>query len=185
VRSQEAPSATGHVRLPDSVKNNVAVLTARNPAAPGGVTTVYVLGMSHVSKKSCDHVRLLSTSPVCAYVIIYPHDMLTTIHHVHLQVRELVAAVKPEVVSVELCRERLGLLVDPDIKAKDLWHTRKVSRHNETHQFHIFPIHSIQKLQPALAVYVGMTFQVPPVWQPWQPVSNTSCKHTHCTQCTG
>jgi hypothetical protein len=35
----------------------VAILKARNPAAPGGVTTVYVLGMSHVSKKSCDHVR--------------------------------------------------------------------------------------------------------------------------------
>ena len=52
-----------------------------NEAAPGGVTQVYVLAMSHVSEVSCD------------------------------QIRELISAVKPEVVLVELCKDRLGLLI--------------------------------------------------------------------------
>ncbi len=44
---------------------------------------VYILGASHVSRASCDRVR------------------------------ELIAAVRPDVVLVELCKDRLGLLVDP------------------------------------------------------------------------
>jgi hypothetical protein len=86
------------VELPPSLKNNVVVLDAPNPAAPGGVTKVYLLGMSHVSKKSVQ------------------------------QVKDLVRAVQPDVVGVELCRERLPLLVDPekDSAANLLWHCRKV-----------------------------------------------------------
>lgn len=44
---------------------------------------VYILGASHVSRASCDCVR------------------------------ELIEAVRPDVVLVELCKDRLGLLVDP------------------------------------------------------------------------
>lgn len=41
-------------------------------------------------------------------------------------IRELVGLVRPEVVMVEVCKDRLALLVDPDKKAKDLWVCRKV-----------------------------------------------------------
>lgn len=43
---------------------------------------------------------------------------------------ELIRLVRPEVVAVELCKERLGLLVDPEeeLKGPKVWHSRKVSR---------------------------------------------------------
>ena len=44
---------------------------------------MYILGASHVSRVSCNRVR------------------------------ELIAAVRPDVVLVELCKDRLGLLVEP------------------------------------------------------------------------
>lgn len=55
--------------------------------------TVYVLGVSHVSAAACD------------------------------QVKQLITAVKPEVVIVELCKDRAGMLVDPETTAKapDTW----------------------------------------------------------------
>lgn len=51
--------------------------------------------------------------------------------HSHLtppQVKELIRAVRPEVVMVELCKDRVGLLVDDQVEkqATNLWHTRKV-----------------------------------------------------------
>jgi hypothetical protein len=42
------------------------------------------------------------------------------------QIRELVRLVRPEVVMVEVCKDRLALLVDPEQKAKDMWVCRKV-----------------------------------------------------------
>ena len=53
------------------------------PEAAGQDAVVYILGASHVSRASCDRVR------------------------------DLIAAVRPDVVLVELCKDRLGLLVDP------------------------------------------------------------------------
>lgn len=68
--------------LPPQLRNNVAVLDAPNPAAPGGKTKVFLLAMSHVSQRSLDDVRAL------------------------------IRATRPEVVAVELCKDRLSLLVD-------------------------------------------------------------------------
>lgn len=48
-------------QLPPDLRNVTAVLTAPNPGAPGGRTLVYVLGMSHVSKRSLDHIDQLIT----------------------------------------------------------------------------------------------------------------------------
>jgi hypothetical protein len=53
------------------------------PKASSREAVVYILGASHVSRASCDCVR------------------------------ELIEAVRPDVVLVELCKDRLGLLVDP------------------------------------------------------------------------
>lgn len=46
------------VQLPEELQNPVAVLEAKNEHAPGGKTMCYILGISHVSKYSCDQVTL-------------------------------------------------------------------------------------------------------------------------------
>eukprot|EP00798_Chlamydomonas_sp_ICE-L_P015964 gene15964-22096_t len=68
------------------------------PNAAGGNTKVYVLGVSHVTKTACE------------------------------QVKELIRLVEPEVVMVELCRDRIPLLVSTDLftQAAGVWHCRKV-----------------------------------------------------------
>jgi len=68
------------------------------PNEQGNTTKVYLMGISHVSKQQC------------------------------AQVKELIRLVKPEVVMVELCKDRVGLLVDyqPESQASNLWHSRKV-----------------------------------------------------------
>lgn len=93
-----APAVTSWEQLPADLRNATAVLEAPNPAAPGGVTRVFLLGVSHVSKVSCN------------------------------QIKTLVRVVKPEVVMVELCKERLGLLLDPDNpdRRAETWHCRLV-----------------------------------------------------------
>lgn len=42
------------------------------------------------------------------------------------QVRELVHAVRPEVVMVELCKDRIDLLIDDKVPKYSTWHSRKV-----------------------------------------------------------
>ncbi|KAF5825547.1 hypothetical protein DUNSADRAFT_8818, partial [Dunaliella salina] len=82
--------------LPPSLRNNVACLQVPNKEAPGGSTEVYVLGMSHVSKQSVD------------------------------QVKELIRLVEPEVVGVELCKDRLPLLINAESDTTpNIWHCRK------------------------------------------------------------
>lgn len=53
-------------QLPRPLRDSVVVLSAPNPRAPGGQTPVYVLGVSHVSKRSLDRVRL----PVFLFVSV-------------------------------------------------------------------------------------------------------------------
>jgi hypothetical protein len=50
------------IALPESLRNNVAVLQAPNPTVPGGVTNVYLLGMSHVSQVRC-YIRTAAVVP--------------------------------------------------------------------------------------------------------------------------
>ena len=53
-------------QLPRPLRDSVVMLSAPNPRAPGGQTPVYVLGVSHVSKRSLDRVRL----PVFLFVSV-------------------------------------------------------------------------------------------------------------------
>lgn len=39
---------------------------------------------------------------------------------------ELIRAVRPEVVLLELCRDRVDLLIDPDAPPRQIWHSRRV-----------------------------------------------------------
>ncbi|KAG1678282.1 hypothetical protein FOA52_013903 [Chlamydomonas sp. UWO 241] len=74
------------------------VVVLEAPNGSGGTARVYVMGVSHVSKIQAQ------------------------------QVKTLIRAVRPEVVCVELCKERVGLLVDDrmETQATNLWHVRKV-----------------------------------------------------------
>lgn len=76
--------------LPGDLRNVTAVLQT-------GDTTVYILGMSHVSKKSCKHIQ------------------------------QLIGTVKPDAVLLELCKDRVPLLVDPTAPSPSVWHARSVS----------------------------------------------------------
>lgn len=82
--------------LPEDLRKVTAVLTAQNPDAPGGRSLVYVLGMSHVSRRSVD------------------------------QVQQLIRMVQPEVVMVELCKDRVTGLVDRDAVEMARSHCAKV-----------------------------------------------------------
>lgn len=93
VTSQTPPSLDG---LPSDLLNAVVKLEA--PRANGDKAHVYVMGVSHCSKKQAE------------------------------QVKSLIHAARPEVVMVELCKDRVGLLADGRVEAqaKNLWHVRKV-----------------------------------------------------------
>jgi hypothetical protein len=82
--------------LDPELRRTTAILDAPNAAAPGGSTRVYILAMSHVSAKSCG------------------------------QVRELIRAVQPDVVMVELCKDRLGLLATDFPPGPRVWHCPNV-----------------------------------------------------------
>ncbi|KAK9837254.1 hypothetical protein WJX81_002082 [Elliptochloris bilobata] len=97
----EAPPASREQRpqLSEDLRRDTAVLQVPASEAPGGDVSVYILGASHVSRASCGRVA------------------------------ELIAAVRPDVVLVELCKDRLGLLVEPVQRRRgaQLWHTRRVT----------------------------------------------------------
>ncbi|CAL5220498.1 g2527 [Coccomyxa viridis] len=84
------------VSLSPSLRRDTAVLQVHSPAAPGGKTQVYILGVSHVSRESCQEIQ------------------------------ELIQAVRPDVVLLELCKDRLRLLLDQENSGKQLWHTPRV-----------------------------------------------------------
>ncbi len=56
----------------------------------------YILGVSHVSRQSCGHVA------------------------------QMIAAISPEAVLLELCKDRVQLLMDPSAPPPQHWHTRAV-----------------------------------------------------------
>jgi hypothetical protein len=54
--------------LPKKLRDSVAILEAPNPQAPGGKAKVYVLGLSHVSKRDCDLVSALIVQGVGCFL---------------------------------------------------------------------------------------------------------------------
>ncbi|PRW56496.1 actin binding [Chlorella sorokiniana] len=85
------PRYASAAELPGQLSKTTAVLQAANGAP------VYVLGISHVSKESCQ------------------------------QIEQLIRLVQPDIVLVELCKDRTGLLVDPDAPQPQTWYTPRVS----------------------------------------------------------
>ncbi|KAL0042778.1 hypothetical protein WJX79_010731 [Trebouxia sp. C0005] len=62
----------------------------------GRPVQVCVLGVSHVSRQSCSHVA------------------------------QIIAAISPEAVLLELCKDRVELLLDPSASPPQHWHTRAI-----------------------------------------------------------
>ena len=77
-------------------RRDTAVMALPNPSAPGGEAMVYILGVSHVSRESCERTQ------------------------------ELIERVRPGAVLLEVCKDRLGLLIDRGADAPQLWHSRCV-----------------------------------------------------------
>lgn len=88
--STAASAATSGVTLPPDLRNATAILKLDN-------TDIYILGVSHVSKVSLDHIRAL------------------------------ISTVQPDTVIVELCKDRIGLLVDENAPPPQSWHTPRIS----------------------------------------------------------
>lgn len=70
------------MQLSPALQRDTVVLEAANGKSPGGRARVYVLGVSHVSRESCEEAA------------------------------ELIGAVRPDAVLLELCKDRLRLLLD-------------------------------------------------------------------------
>jgi pheromone shutdown protein TraB len=87
-RNSQVPSAasqtTQHTALSPDVNTATATVDIQD-------AQVFILGISHVSKPSCSHIK------------------------------ELIVATQPDVVLVELDKDRVPLLVDPSESTPDLW----------------------------------------------------------------
>ena len=90
-------SSKAPTSLPPGLRRTTAILEVPNERAPSGTTRLYILAMSHVSAVSCDRVR------------------------------DLIRAVQPDVVSVELCKDRLGLLASDFPAGPRVWHCPQVT----------------------------------------------------------
>lgn len=82
--------------LEPSLRRTTAILDVPNPKSPTGTTKVYILAMSHVSAMSCEHVR------------------------------QLIRAVRPDTVMVEVCKDRVGLLATEPPSGERMWHAPAV-----------------------------------------------------------
>ena len=100
-RSLWSVPAVSQAASPSALGNNVAVVKIPNPQVDGGQTEAYILGISHVSAKSCDDIR------------------------------DTIGRLKPDIVMIELCKDRTALLADKDIGTQT-WHTRKISLFGST-----------------------------------------------------
>ncbi len=69
----------------------------------GRPVQVYVLGVSHVSRQSCSHVA------------------------------QMIAAISPEAILLELCKDRVQLLMDPSAPHPQHWHTSAVHLQGMSH----------------------------------------------------
>lgn len=112
-------------QLPAALSKHTAQLTiTRNNKS----IHVYVLGMSHVSRQSCDHTA------------------------------QLIAAATPDIVLLELCKDRVGLLIDPSLPQPQYWHSRNVKLESSTAQQPTPVQHAFNSLMGRLQCQPGRAF---------------------------
>lgn len=83
-------------QLSGRLRDYTAVVDVPNPQSSTGHTKVYILAVSHVSQRSVTDTA------------------------------DLIEAVRPDVVMIEVCKDRLGLLATPFPRGEGVWHTPAV-----------------------------------------------------------
>lgn len=89
---------------------------------------VYILGASHVSRQSCTHIA------------------------------QLISTMKPDIVLLELCKDRVDLLVDPTMPPPQHWHSRVINFHSNFPQQSSFTATACKKLLSQLRCQPGRSF---------------------------
>ena len=89
---------------------------------------VFILGASHVSRQSCTHAT------------------------------QLISVIKPEVVLLELCKDRVDLLVDPSMPPPQHWHSRVINFHSSFPQQSSFTAAACKMLLSQLRCQPGRFF---------------------------
>lgn len=117
------------VEVPTSIADSVVRLQAENPDAPDGHTDVYLLGMSHVSKASVNAVQAL-ISAIRPEVLHCPpknfHELPICGNDLVSSLVALTWSCTQQVVLVEVCMDRVGLMMNPDgPRDVQLWASRK------------------------------------------------------------
>ena len=89
---------------------------------------VYILGASHVSRQSCTHIT------------------------------QLISTMKPNIVLLELCKDRVDLLVDPTMPPPQQWHSRAINFHSNFPQQSSSTATACKKLLSQLRCQPGRPF---------------------------
>ena len=89
---------------------------------------VYILGASHVSRQSCNHAA------------------------------QLISTIKPDILLLELCKDRVDLLVDPSMPPPQHWHSRVINIHSNFAQHSSLTATACKKLLLRLRCQPGKSF---------------------------
>lgn len=101
----------------------------------GRPVQIYILGSSHVSRQSCNHAV------------------------------QLMSAVKPNTVLLELCKDRVDLLVDPSMPPPQHWHSRVINIQSSSLQQASITASAFKKLLSSLRCQQGRPFSASDIEQ--------------------
>eukprot|EP00897_Mesotaenium_endlicherianum_P010679 jgi/Mesen1/963/ME000012S00513 len=117
--------------LSNQTAGNITVLTCESKVAEGATSVAYVLGTAHVSRDSCDDVRAL------------------------------IQAVQPDVVFVEVCSDRIAMLLPAqDLQVASMQELLAVWRSKKTNAFAVAYAWLLAKIGEKMEVYPGEEFRV-------------------------
>ncbi|XP_059276979.1 uncharacterized protein LOC132031129 [Lycium ferocissimum] len=115
--------------LPEELARSVMMLTCDSNTTDGGVCDVYVVGTAHVSKESCQEVEAV------------------------------INFLKPEVVFLELCSGRVGVLTPQNLKVPTMGEMVEMWKKNQN-PFGILYSWFLAKVASKLEVFPGAEFRV-------------------------
>ncbi|XP_060209572.1 uncharacterized protein LOC132636632 [Lycium barbarum] len=115
--------------LPEELGRSVMMLTCDSNTTDGGVCDVYVVGTAHVSKESCQEVEAV------------------------------INFLKPEVVFLELCSGRVGVLTPQNLKVPTMGEMVEMWKKNQN-PFGILYSWFLAKVASKLEVFPGAEFRV-------------------------
>lgn len=129
IRSAATLSKTNQATDKASIPKALEKYTAHvSLQGPKQPVDVYILGASHVSRQSCTHIT------------------------------QLISTMKPDIVLLELCKDRVDLLVDPSMPPPQHWHSRVINFHSNFPQQSSFTATACKKLLSQLRCQPGRSF---------------------------